>query len=103
MSGSVHVDGYRGFNVSEGRRGQKTILSHEIIISAIDIVFHALFIITIFTTARWGGWFCKVLSSILQMIYLRHREVKCPVQSHIVSRVGMGSHAGLWWNVYSFC
>lgn len=32
-----------GFNVSEGGRGQKTILSHEIIInSTINLVFHAL-------------------------------------------------------------
>lgn len=92
----------KGFNVSEGGRGQKTILSHEIIISAINIVFHALFVITIFTTARRGGWFCKVLSSILQRICLRHREVKCPVQSLIVSGVGMGFHAGLWWKAYIY-
>lgn len=42
---SVHVDGCRGFNVSERGRGQKTILSHEIVInSIIDIVFQALYI-----------------------------------------------------------
>lgn len=102
---SVHVDGCRGFNVSERGRGQKTILSHEIVInSIIDIVFQALYIVTIFTTARQGGWCCKVLSSILQMSYLRLREVKCFVQTRIVSGgVGVRLQAGLGWSVRSFC
>ena len=93
-----------GFNVSEGGRGQKTILSHEIIInSTINVVFHALCTSsTILTTARKGGWHLKVLSSILQVGFLRRGEVKYPVQSRIVSgEVGVGPQAGLRGSVCS--
>lgn len=61
-----------------------------------------MYIITILTTARKGGCHLKALSSILQLSFLRRGEVKCPVQSHIVSgEVGVGPQAGLRGSVCS--